>query len=133
MEKIRLAVIGLGLRGNGTIRGVFLENERCEIVALCDRHKARREAAAAKLGGDVVCYESFDEFINEKIDMFETFSKDFMNEEGYYIGEKLSKALSIQYPQLQGLEIPDIKPIDFFKAVNQLVGLEKLGQIIQTI
>jgi hypothetical protein len=76
---------------------------------------------------------SFDEFINEKIDMFETFSKDFMNEDGYYIGERLSKALSIQYPQLQGLEIPDIKPIDFFKAVNQLVGLEKLGQIIQNI
>lgn len=76
---------------------------------------------------------SFDEFINEKIDMFETFSKDFMNEDGYYIGERLSKALSIQYPQLQGLDIPDIKPIDFFKAVNQLVGLEKLGQIIQNI
>ena len=41
MEKIRLAVIGLGLRGNGTIRGVFLENERCEIVALCDEYQDR--------------------------------------------------------------------------------------------
>lgn len=75
----------------------------------------------------------FDSYINEKIQVFEEFSKDFMNDEGYYIGEKLSKALSIQYPQLQGLEIPDIKPIDFFKAVNQLVGLEKLGQMIQNI
>ena len=75
----------------------------------------------------------FDEFINEKIDMFETFSKDLMNEDGYYIGEKLSKALIIQHPQLQGLKIPDIKPIDFFKVVNHLVGLEKLWQMIQNL
>ena len=46
MEKIRLAVIGLGLRGIGTIRGVFLENERCEVVALCDEYQDRIDEMA---------------------------------------------------------------------------------------
>ena len=76
---------------------------------------------------------SFDDFINDKIDIFETFSKDFMNEDGYYMGDKLSKALAIKFPQLQGLEIPNIKPIDLFKMLNDLVGLETIGQVIQTI
>ena len=76
---------------------------------------------------------SFDDFINEKIAIFEDFSKEFMNDEGYYIGEKLSKTLSIQFPQLQGLEIPDIKPIDLFKTLNQLINIESIGQMIQNI
>lgn len=76
---------------------------------------------------------SFDGFINEKINVFETFSKDFMNEDGYYIGSKLSKALAIQFPVLEGLNLPDIKPIDLFKMINQLIGLERLGQMIQTL
>ena len=75
----------------------------------------------------------FDEFINNKIDIFEEFSKDFMNEDGFYIGEKITKAITIQFPQLEGLHIPDIKPIELFKALNQLVGLEALGQMIQTL
>jgi hypothetical protein len=76
---------------------------------------------------------SFDDFINHKIEIFEAFSVDFMNEEGYYIGDKLSKAITLQFPQLQGLEIPNIKPIDFFKMLNNLIGIETIGQIIQTI
>ena len=76
---------------------------------------------------------SFDDFINAKIAIFEDFSKEFMNDDGYYIGDKLTKALTIQYPQLQGLEIPDIKPIDLAKTLNQLVGLEAIGQTIQNL
>ena len=76
---------------------------------------------------------SFDEFINEKIQLFETFSKDFMDEEGFYIGDKLSKALAIQFPLLDGVNIPNIRPVDFFKVVNDLIGLERIGQMIQTL
>lgn len=72
---------------------------------------------------------NFDDFINDKIQIFETFSEDFMNDEGFYIGEKLSKAISIKYPQLKGVEIPDIRPVDFFKMLN----IETIGQIIQTM
>lgn len=76
---------------------------------------------------------SFDDFINEKIEIFETFSSDFMNDEGYYIGEKISKVLAIKFPLLQGLQIPDIKPIDLFKMLNNIIGIEAIGQVIQTI
>ena len=75
----------------------------------------------------------FDEFINEKIAIFEEFSQDFMTDEGYYDGDKLTKALKLQFSQLEGLNIPNIKPIDFFKMLDKLVGLEAIGQIIQTI
>ena len=75
----------------------------------------------------------FDDFINEKIAIFEEFSKDFMNDEGYYIGEKISKALAIQFPQLNGLNLPNIKPIDLFKMLNQMIGIETIGQAIQNL
>lgn len=76
---------------------------------------------------------NFDDFINHKIELFEEFSYDFMNEDGYYIGEKLSKALALQFPEFETLVLPNIKPIDFFKMINNLIGLETIGQFIQNI
>jgi hypothetical protein len=76
---------------------------------------------------------NFDDYINSKIDVFEEFSKEFMNEDGYYIGDKLTQAITLKYPYLQGIQIPNIKPIDLFKSLNQLVGIETIGQIIQTL
>lgn len=73
----------------------------------------------------------FDDWINNKIMIFEELSQDFMNENGYYNGEKLTKAIILQYPILKGLEIPDIKPIELFKFLNNLIGLEKIGDFIQ--
>ena len=75
----------------------------------------------------------FDEFINDKIAIFEEFSQDFMTDEGYYDGAKLTKALQLQFPQLGGLNIPNIKPVDFFKMLDKLVGLETIGQMIQNL
>ncbi len=46
MEKVRLAIVGLGLRGTGLTKSVFLENDRCEIVALCDLYQDRIDAIA---------------------------------------------------------------------------------------
>ena len=37
----------------------------------------------------------------------------------------------IQFPYLQGLVLPDIRPIDFFRLVDNLIGLDKIGEIIQ--
>lgn len=53
------------------------------------------------------------ELINDKLKMYEDFSKNFMTEEGYYDGKKLTSVLSTKYPTLTGLEIPTMKPIDF--------------------
>lgn len=75
----------------------------------------------------------FDDWINNKIMIFEKSSQDFMNENGYYNGEKLTKALTLKYPVLEGIQIPDIKPIDLFKLLNELLCIEQIGQLIQTL
>ena len=57
MEKIRVAVIGLGMRGTGLIKSVLTENERCRIVAICDLYGDRvdtmSEIIKEKTGNDV--------------------------------------------------------------------------------
>ena len=65
MEKLRIGVFGAG-RGVDIARNFMLQN--CEIVALCDFHKHRREAGAKKLGAEVAVYENFDEFIEHGLD-----------------------------------------------------------------
>ncbi|MBQ9131666.1 MAG: Gfo/Idh/MocA family oxidoreductase [Clostridia bacterium] len=65
MKKIRVGVFGVG-------RGMYLAEAfmllDAEIVAICDNHKERREAAMAKLDSSVAAYESFDEFIEHPMD-----------------------------------------------------------------
>jgi len=46
MEKVRLAIVGLGRRGTGLIKAIFTENERCEIVAICDLYRDRVDDTA---------------------------------------------------------------------------------------
>lgn len=66
MEKMRVGVFGAG-------RGMYLAEAfmllDAEIVAVCDNHKERREAAMARLDKSVVAYESFDEFIEHPMDV----------------------------------------------------------------
>lgn len=47
MENIRIAAIGCGMRGKGLITSVLTENERCEIVALCDHYQDRIDEMCA--------------------------------------------------------------------------------------
>ena len=65
MEKIRIGIFGVG-RGMDIARNFMLLG--CDIVAICDNHKERREAAAATLDKSVVVYDNFDEFIKHDMD-----------------------------------------------------------------
>ena len=65
MKKIRVGIFGAG-RGAYVARNFLLLN--AEIVALCDYHKERREAAMKNFDKSVVAYESFDEFIEHPMD-----------------------------------------------------------------
>ena len=64
-KRIKVGVFGAG-------RGMYLAENfmllDAEIVALCDRHKERREAAMKKLPKGTAEYENFDEFINHPMD-----------------------------------------------------------------
>ena len=69
--------------------------------------------------------------INDYLFLFEQFAKDAQKDNGMFDGQKISHIMTIQYPQLQGLVLPDIRPIDFFRLVDNLIGLDKIGEIIQ--
>lgn len=75
----------------------------------------------------------FETYINDKLQKFEEYSKDFMKDNGYYDGEKLTKILTAQFPILQGIAIADIKPIDLFVMLDELIGLEQLGSFIRDL
>ncbi len=65
MEKIKIGIFGAG-------RGVDLAQNfmmlGCEIVALCDFHKERRETDVKRLPDTTVFYEDFDSFIEHDMD-----------------------------------------------------------------
>lgn len=69
--------------------------------------------------------------INDYLFLFEQFAKDVQKDNGMFDGQKISHIIAIQYPYLQGLVLPDIRPIDFFRLVDNLIGLDKIGEIIQ--
>lgn len=65
MEKIRVGVFGVG-RGMDLAKMFMLQDT--DIVAICDNHKERREAAVAQLDSSVAVYERFDDFIEHPMD-----------------------------------------------------------------
>ena len=65
MKQIKVGVFGVG-RGLKIAEHFMLLG--AQIVAVCDNHKGRREAALKKLDKSVVSYENFDEFINHPMD-----------------------------------------------------------------
>ncbi len=65
MEKIRIGVFGVG-RGMDLAENAVLLG--ADVVAICDRHKERRESAIKKLDKPVAVYEKFEDFINHPMD-----------------------------------------------------------------
>ena len=76
---------------------------------------------------------NFDEFINEKIQIFEEFSKDFMTEDGYYNGNQLTKLLALKFPEFENAQLPNMKPIEVAKMLDNFLNLESIGQMIQNL
>ena len=66
MEKIRVGLFGVG-------RGLDLANSfmlmDADIVAICDKHKGRRDYALTRLPKGVAVYENFDDFIDHPMDV----------------------------------------------------------------
>ena len=48
-EKVNLGVIGLGARGEGLLKLVYMQHPEVEFVAVCDHYQDRCEAAAKLL------------------------------------------------------------------------------------
>ena len=67
--------------------------------------------------------KTFDEYINSKIEIFEELVKDYLREDGFLDGEKVSQMIVIQYPILSGLKLPSARLIDYAKMIP--VKIEK--------
>ena len=65
--------------------------------------------------------------INDYLLIFEQFAKDAQKENGMFDGQKISRLMIIQFPQLQGLNLPDIRPIDLARLIDGMINLEQLG------
>ena len=65
MKRLKIGVFGAG---RGAYLALNFKALDCDVVALCDFHKERREAGAKSLGDNVKVFEDFDEFIKEDMD-----------------------------------------------------------------
>ena len=74
---------------------------------------------------------NYREKINEYLNIFEIFAKDLQKENGYFDGNKTTQLMILQFPYLQGLVLPDIRPIDLARFINGIVNLEKLGAYLR--
>ena len=74
---------------------------------------------------------NFDEFINEKIEMFEAFINDFMLEDGYLDTEKIKRVLASKYPALEGVNFPSMRPIDLVNIIDSFFPIEAIGKMIE--
>ena len=71
---------------------------------------------------------TFDNFINSKIEIFEEVVKNFMREDGFLDGEKISQMISIQYPILSGLNLPSARLIDYAK----IIPISKIRELLES-
>ncbi len=66
MKRLKIGIFGVG-RGMDIAKNFMLLN--CDIVAICDFHDERREAAAKELKDkSVTVYDNFDDFVNHDMD-----------------------------------------------------------------
>lgn len=63
----------------------------------------------------------FDEFINEKINIFESCAKNFVREDGFLDVEKIEQMIYIKHPELSGLKLPVARPIEYIKLIDLLI------------
>ena len=75
---------------------------------------------------------NFDEYINEKIELFESLVSDFMLENGYLDAEKIKRVLASKYPALEGVNIPSMRPIDVVNMIDLFFPIENIGKMIES-
>ena len=75
-----------------------------------------------------------EQFINNKIQMFEAFISDYMTSDGMVEGDRLTKYVIEKYPALKGcITLPSIKLSEYAKIVDEIIGLEAVGHIIRNL
>ena len=75
-----------------------------------------------------------EQFINNKIQMFEAFISDYMTSDGMVEGDRLTKYVIEKYPALKGcITLPSLKLSEYAKIVDEIIGLDAVGHIIRNL
>ena len=75
-----------------------------------------------------------EQFINNKIQMFEAFISDYMTSDGMVEGDRLTKYVIEKYPALKGcITLPSLKLSEYAKIVDEIIGLNAVGHIIRNL
>lgn len=75
-----------------------------------------------------------EQFINNKIQMFEAFISDYMTSDGIIEGDRLTKYVIERYPALKGcITLPSLKLSEYAKIVDEIIGLDAVGHIIRNL
>ena len=75
-----------------------------------------------------------EQFINEKILMFEAFISEYMTSEGIVEGDRLTKYVIERYPALNGcITLPSLKLSEYAKMIDEIIGFEAVGHIIRNL
>lgn len=75
-----------------------------------------------------------EQFINNKIQMFEAFISDYMTSDGIVEGDRLTKYVIEKYPALKGcITLPSLKLSEYAKIVDEIIGLDAVGHIIRNL
>lgn len=85
MDKIKVAVIGLGLMGQSQVRNCFDKSEDFEVVAVCDNYRPHLDSIKDyfdQTGRNVETYTDYKDMLNEcDMDLVAIVTPDFLHEE----------------------------------------------------
>ena len=75
-----------------------------------------------------------EQFINNKIQMFEAFISDYMTSDGIVEGDRLTKYVIEKCPALNGcITLPSLKLSEYAKIIDEIIGLNAVGHIIRNL
>ena len=109
MDKVRLGIVGCGTISQLNAPG-YLEDERCDVVALCDPVEERARQRAAEWGIDPRIHTSYEDLLNDSdVDAVELLTPTPLHPQQIIDGLAAGKHVSCQKPAANSIsEIRDI-------------------------
>ncbi len=109
MDKVRLGIVGCGTISQLNAPG-YLEDERCDVVALCDSVEERARQRAAEWGIDPRIHTSYEDLLNDSsVDAVELLTPTPLHPQQIIDGLAVGKHVSCQKPAANSIaEIRDI-------------------------
>jgi predicted dehydrogenase len=97
MERVRLGVLGAGNIAVMNVKG-YLEDPRCDLVAVCDTDEVVGRQAAEEWGADTFYRDVDDLLADESVDAVEILTPTHLHREHVVAALKAGKHVSVQKP-----------------------------------